>query len=110
MLETVRDSGMPELLIFLGGVILGKLEIDKHSRFKRTLVLFIFAFSTFFPLELMLGQNLEHFLGFGWGPDRTALGTITLVLGTRGGYLKGIILLPALIWSVIAALMYYGLQ
>lgn len=98
------------LLIFSVGVILGKLEFDAHSSFKRSLALLIFSFSTFFPIELALGQNPEHFLGFGWGPDRTALGTIILLLGARGGYLKGIIMLPALFWSVIATLMYCGFQ
>lgn len=98
------------LLIFFYGVILGKLEFGVHSGFRRTIGIVIFILSAFIPFELALGQSLGKFLGFGWGPERTALGTIGLLLYTRGGNLTWIIMLPALIWVVIASLMFYGLQ
>ncbi len=97
------------LLFALSATFLGKLQPDASGP-RRNLGLVIFALSAFVPLEFVFGQNISHIMVFGWGPDRTALGTIGLLLTFRQGWWTMILMLPAVIWCVLALLMYYGLS
>jgi hypothetical protein len=77
---------------------------------RRTLGLAIFILSAFIPFELLWGQSLAQIMIFGWGPDRTAVGTIGLLLAAGRGLFHWILMLPAVIWALLAMLMYYGLK
>jgi hypothetical protein len=95
------------LLAILGG-IRGQLNIQERGLL-RSLGIGIFFFSAFIPLELAWGYDLAQIMGFGWGPDRTALGTIGLLLAVRSGFWNWILILPALIWCGLALLLLYAL-
>ncbi|WP_141731701.1 DUF6064 family protein [Oligoflexus tunisiensis] len=97
------------LLIFFCGVILGKLEPGTASGIRQLVGVGLYVLAAFIPIELMFGQSPDQILIFGWGPERTALGTIGLLLTGRPGALNLILMIVPLIWCLIASLVYYGL-
>ena len=99
-----------EAALFLVVGLLGrKLQFQQAHRVVWWLGLTVLVLSLFAPLELLWGYSLSHLQLFGWGADRTALATIGALLLCRLSWSSVLLFIPALLWSLVAGLMYYGL-
>lgn len=97
-------------LIFLFGTVFGKLQIGNATGFQRFFGLALFAASAFVPFEFFYGHPMTHVLAFGWGADRTALGTVGLLLCSNAKGLRWTLMIPSLLWCVFVLLMFYGFR
>jgi hypothetical protein len=97
------------LLLAVAATRPGIMDPDRPGP-RRKLGIAIFILAAWIPFELAWGQSFAQIMIFGWGPDRTALGTIGLLLTSRPGLFNRALMLPAVIWCVLAAMMHYGLK
>jgi hypothetical protein len=96
-------------LIFVSGVVFTRLDLGTTSGPRRLLGMGLYLFAAFLPIELIFGLSPDQILIFGWGADRTALGTLGLLLTAGQGALKWFLMLIPLSWCLLAALVTYGL-
>jgi hypothetical protein len=95
------------VLLFGFGVLGTKIQFHKGGSVRFAVGIALWAVSAFVPFEWLWDQTLRQTLLFGWGPDRTAVGTIGVLLIAEGRMVR-LLLVPPVIWCLIASLMYYG--
>lgn len=97
-------------LIFLLGALLGKFEIGSANKFSRLFGLMLFALAAFVPFEIFFDHKLSPVLVFGFGADRTAVGTMGLLIASSAKWLKWILMAPCLIWCLFMLMVFYGFR
>lgn len=62
------------------------------------------------PLQVVMGYPLSTVMLWGWGPDNTALGTLGLLLMTKGHMTRWTLAIIPILWLLATGLLQAGLM